>query len=204
MKALPLFFNLSQEKVLIIGGGKIALRKATSFHEAGAFISVISPEILPDFEELTGTKLIRRKAVTSDISKEYRFVILATNDEEANGNFAKSCKEMGIFCCRSDNFCESDFFTVSTINRSAITAAIYSSGVPEMSKFLKKRLDQEITPEIEILANILAELRPLIKKKIPNETSRKALFAKFLNQPTLSKIAIYGQEIVKEEILKCL
>ena len=41
----PLMFNLNKKVVVIIGGGKIAYRKASGLKNTGAFVTVISPEI---------------------------------------------------------------------------------------------------------------------------------------------------------------
>ncbi len=48
----PLMFNLQNKVVVIIGGGKIAYRKASGLKNTGAFVTVISPEIC---EEMKGT-----------------------------------------------------------------------------------------------------------------------------------------------------
>ena len=48
----PLMFNLQNKVVVIIGGGKIAYRKASGLKNTGAFVTVISPEICEEMKEL--------------------------------------------------------------------------------------------------------------------------------------------------------
>ena len=48
----PLMFNLQNKVVVIIGGGKIAYRKASGLKDTGAFVTVISPEICEEMKEL--------------------------------------------------------------------------------------------------------------------------------------------------------
>ncbi|MED2205467.1 NAD(P)-dependent oxidoreductase, partial [Bacillus thuringiensis] len=48
----PLMFNLNKKVVVIVGGGKIAYRKASGLKDTGAFVTVISPEICEEMKEL--------------------------------------------------------------------------------------------------------------------------------------------------------
>lgn len=48
----PLMFNLHNKVVVIIGGGKIAYRKASGLKDTGAFVTVVSPEICKEMKEL--------------------------------------------------------------------------------------------------------------------------------------------------------
>lgn len=59
MDYLPLFFNLKNRPVLLIGGGEVGLRKARLLVRAGARLQVVSHEVHPELEEL----LADRKSV---------------------------------------------------------------------------------------------------------------------------------------------
>ena len=52
MDYLPLFHNLRGSRVLVVGGGEIALRKSRLLAEAGALLRVVAPEIEPQLREL--------------------------------------------------------------------------------------------------------------------------------------------------------
>ena len=58
----PIFIPLQNAKVLVIGGGKIALRRVQTLASFGAVITVIAPEILPEIQPLSAN-LLYRKAV---------------------------------------------------------------------------------------------------------------------------------------------
>lgn len=204
MKYMPLFFDLHNHRILIIGGGKVALRKAAALSEAGAKIKVIAPEIIEDFKNLAGIELICRPAEVSDISNEYSFVLIASSCQSTNEAIGIRCRECKIFFSRCDSFEDGDFITGNTLVRGEIICSVVSGGVPEISKQLKESFNELITPEIEKLSNLLSEIRPAIKasKKLPGSVSE---FIKNWTGPdTIQKIAKEGIESVRQEILKCL
>jgi len=82
----------------VIGGGQVALRKATSILECGAKVTVVSPLILPELKKLTRRKkitLIQRNYRLEDI-KEAKMVFAATDSKETNRkNFGQGEKAKG-------------------------------------------------------------------------------------------------------------
>ena len=56
----PIAIDLNDKVCLIVGGGEVALRKATSLREAGARVTVIAPEADPRLASLDGVEIIMR------------------------------------------------------------------------------------------------------------------------------------------------
>ena len=67
LKHYPVFLDLKDRPVLVVGAGKVALRKTRGLVEAGARITVIAPEWEPEFEELP-VRLVRRRFRASDLA----------------------------------------------------------------------------------------------------------------------------------------
>ncbi|EPM99723.1 siroheme synthase, partial [Pseudomonas syringae pv. actinidiae ICMP 18804] len=70
MEFLPLFHNLRGSRVLVVGGGEIALRKSRLIADAGAVLRVVAPEIETQLRELvahSGGELILRGYSESDL-----------------------------------------------------------------------------------------------------------------------------------------
>ena len=103
MQYMPLFVDMHGRRVLIIGGGDVALRKAGQFAEAGADITVIAPDIKPEFKKLPGIHQETRKAVPDDVSCNYFAIIIASSDKETNESLSKICKEKCIIADRCDD-----------------------------------------------------------------------------------------------------
>lgn len=199
MKPLPLFFNLENKKILIAGGGRIALRKARKFKQAGALITVIAPQILEKLQNLADNAFLR-PACEQDISTDFQMMLIATDNRDLNNKLAKSCKKNNIFFSRCDDYTESDFFSCTDLNFDSISISIFSGGVPETSKFLRKKIESMIGKELIALNNILSSLRPAIKEKYPLEEQRKSFYANFLNEKFLKHAKDIGPERLKKEL----
>lgn len=204
MKMLPLFFDLRDRPVLLIGGGRVAWRKASAFAEAGAKLTIIAPDILDDFKSLFNSSLIYKPADRGDIAPHFTLVVIACSDRHLSEELADECRRQRIFCCRCDSFSEGDFIVPMRLGGDALCLGIYSSGVAEMSKFIRERLSASLSAEVTALAEIMAEVRPLVKEKITQENLRRQFFARFINDATLARIAAEGKEKIRSEVLACL
>lgn len=83
---LPLHINVQDKHVIVVGGGKIALRRLRLFLEEGAIVTVVSPEVVPEIEELSKLKKLNwleKKVELADLGHAF-IIIAATNDSSIN------------------------------------------------------------------------------------------------------------------------
>ena len=99
----PLFVNLENKKILVIGGGKIAYKKITKILEYSANVTIVAEKIKEEkLLQLENVKIVDNKRIENDkdiigeLVKDYFLVIAATNDEELNENIAKICDSRGV------------------------------------------------------------------------------------------------------------
>ena len=99
----PLFVNLKNKKVLVIGGGKVAFKKISKIMEYEADITVIAENIaeeklleLKNLRIENNRKIGNNKDEIKKLVKEYFLVIAATDNEELNENIAEICDSKGI------------------------------------------------------------------------------------------------------------
>lgn len=99
----PLFVNLKNKKVLVIGGGKVAFKKISKIMEYEADITVIAENIAEEkLLELKNLKIENNRKIGNNkdeikkLVKEYFLVIAATDNEELNENIAEICDSNGI------------------------------------------------------------------------------------------------------------
>src|SRR5512136_2636970 len=102
--AYPLFLNLVEQPVLIVGGGTVGLRKARGLVECAARVTVVSPVFVAGFDNLPDVERIQAKyAQTHMARKMWRLVIAATDVPAVNAQVHKHAVAAGILICRADN-----------------------------------------------------------------------------------------------------
>ena len=99
----PLFVNLKNKKVLVIGGGKVAFKKISKIMEYEADITIIAENIpeeklleLKNLKIENNRKIENNKDEIEKLVEEYFLVIAATDNEELNENIAEICDSKGI------------------------------------------------------------------------------------------------------------
>jgi len=134
--SLPLFTSIEQQHCLIVGGGTVAYRRASTLLDANAHLTVLAPALGNGLTQLLATKSqqlnwINKYYTDSDIESlpvAPRLIIAASDCETTNLAVARAAKEKGILCNVVSNPKAGDFTFASTIKRDPITIAISSGG----------------------------------------------------------------------------
>ena len=122
----PVFIPLKGQPVLLIGGGKVALRRAETLARFGAELTVVAPEILPAFTPLA--RCLLRTFRPEDVREGYCLVIAASSDREANRTAGERARALGIPVSVADAKEESTFFFPAVIKGDGIVAGLISEG----------------------------------------------------------------------------
>jgi len=143
MDYYPISLNLTKKQVVVVGGGKIAERKIIGLMEAGATITVISPEITNPLFELSQSGKINwvEKPFTEQDLKHAFLIIAATNKIDVNLKVKEAASPNQLICL-IDNPEQSNFIFPSVINRGKLHIAVSTSGA---SPLLAKKIKQEIS-----------------------------------------------------------
>ncbi len=137
----PVFLDLRGKKVLVVGAGKVALRKVRGLIEAGARVSVVAPEVQPAFDTLP-VKIVRRRFRRSDVRGQ-ALVFAATNDRRVNHAVAETAKGAGILANIADAPEECDFIVPARARRGPLQIAV-STGArsPRLAAELRRRIEE--------------------------------------------------------------
>lgn len=132
----PMMLNLTDKKVLIVGGGRIAKRKVNGLMGEGAHITVIAPEIDEEIKA-KDIECIPFPFKKKDIG-QYDIVFIATNEESVNRQVME-CVNAHQLVNDCSNKSNSNFFNVASFKHDGMRVMISSDGVsPEKSKNLKQ------------------------------------------------------------------
>jgi len=141
MRHYPIFLNLKDRPVLVVGAGKVALRKTRSLLDAGARVTVVAPEWEREFESLP-VRLVPRRFRASDLTGAL-LVFAATDDRLTNHRIGVAAKGKGIFANIADSAEECDFVVPARVERGTVHIAISTGGEsPRLSAELRRKLDE--------------------------------------------------------------
>jgi siroheme synthase-like protein len=141
MKHYPIFLTLKDRPVLVVGAGKVALRKTRGLLDAGARVTVVAPEWESEFESLS-VRLVPRRFRASDLAGAL-LVFAATDDRLTNHRVGVAAKGRGVFANIADSAAECDFVVPARVERGAVQIAIATGGEnPRLSAELRRKLDE--------------------------------------------------------------
>ncbi len=180
----PLFLNIDGKKCLVVGGGRVALRKVSMLLEYNADITIISPEFTEELDDLASDNKVRsiQRSYNSPEAIEYDLVISASDDQEVNRQVSEDCQRVNIPVNVVDQPELCTFIVPSIVKRGNITIAISSGGkAPFLTKYLRKELEPRIPDYLERLSEYAAEFRKMTLRSFGSDSKAKQYcFRRFL------------------------
>ena len=126
----PLFVDLSGKKIVVVGGGRIALRRIRTLTQFTEKVTVVSPELHPDLlplEEAGRLTVLRRPYAPADIEGA-ALVLAATDNKEVNEAVYADCKRLDIPVNVSSDRHKSDFYFPGIVEKDNVVVGITASG----------------------------------------------------------------------------
>ncbi len=138
----PLFINLKNKNTLVIGAGKIAIRKVETLLEYGANVTVITKEIRE--EKFLTLKNIDIKIGEFDeaLLKDKFLVVAATDNPEFNRYIYELCNSKNILVNNITSKEDMNCRFASILETEDYQIGISAKGNPSKSKALKNRLKE--------------------------------------------------------------
>ena len=170
MRYYPIFLDIADRPVVVIGGGEVALRKVEGLLNAAARITVISPSLHSDLEVLVQQGRVRH------IARGYRpgdldgyvLAFVGTDDRSLNVTVAGEGKERGVWVNAIDDPTNCDFIMPAIVRRGNLTVAISTGGgSPAAARKIREDMEGSLTDEYVLLVEVAAEVRrELLSKDI--------------------------------------
>lgn len=186
MDSLPLNFRLQGRRCLLVGGGDIAARKAELLLRAGARIRLVAPQILPALAERVQAQHgeLRQRGWQHDDLDGCELVIAATDDEALNAavSAAAQARQLPVNVVDAPDLCSVTFPAI--VDRSPLLVSVSSNGAaPVLARQLRARLESLIPASTGRLAALMGQLRPEIKRLLPDVRRRRLLWEAILAGP---------------------
>lgn len=176
MDYLPLFFNLKEQPVLLIGGGQVALRKARLLARAGSEIYVVAHHICDELHQLIDTHqgVVIQGEYHAALLQDKYLAIAATDDDALNERVHLDAQDQGIPVNVVDNPDLCTFVFPAIVDRSPIVIGISSGGKsPVLSRMTRAKLETFLPQRYANLGKLASKFRSQVKAKFRTVNQRR-------------------------------
>jgi siroheme synthase-like protein len=159
VSGVPIMLEASALRVLVVGGGPVAARKAGALCAAGATVRVVSPasgEAIHALADAGRVTLVERRYEPGDVG-DANLVIAATNDRATNAAVAREARAAHRLVNVADAAEEGTFSTMATHHAGTLVVGV-STGVPAAAASIRDAIAERFD---ERYAIVLAELSTL-------------------------------------------
>jgi precorrin-2 dehydrogenase/sirohydrochlorin ferrochelatase len=192
----PLMLNLSGRRAVVVGGGKVALRKARALAEAGARVRVVAPEFLPEFAADGRFECVREPYAARHVAGAF-LVIAATDDEAVNARVAADARAAGALVNVVDRPALCDFIVPAVVERGRLRIAVSTGGAaPSLARKLRERLEGEFGPEYATYCAVMDGVRRDLQARGLSDDLRRRVFER-LSEPDLVAAARKGEQALR-------
>ena len=168
----PLFIELDDRPCLVVGGGAVAVRKATALAEYGAKVTMVAGKNAPRGAGISSVRVICRCFVDSDV-EGMALVVSATDDRTVNGHVAAVCRTKGIPVNVVDDPANCTFIFPAVVRKGPIIAAVSTGGAcPVAAKLVRDKVGRLLTDEFIAAVEQLGTRREEMKRTHPDPHER--------------------------------
>ncbi|HTB40434.1 MAG TPA: siroheme synthase CysG [Reyranella sp.] len=177
MKHLPLFFDLAGRRVVVVGEGAAADRRADLVRSAGADVRrIVSPTVqASDF----------RGAVAA---------FIATGDADRDAAAQRAAKSIGVPVNVADRPVLCDFILPAIVDRDEIVVAVSTGGAsPTLATLLRGRIEAVLPERLGAVARLAATFRAQVNALIAEPARRRGFFRRLVEGPA-GRLALAGDD----------
>jgi siroheme synthase-like protein len=164
VSGVPILLEAAAVRVLVVGGGAVATRKARAFTEAGAQVRVVAPTIADEIRALESAgrvSVVERPYESADIA-DAQLVVAATNDRAVNARVASDARAANRLVNVTDRPAEGSFATMATHRSGALVIGVTAGGVPgaaaRIRDVIAERFDSRYARALADLADLRRSL----------------------------------------------
>jgi uroporphyrin-III C-methyltransferase / precorrin-2 dehydrogenase / sirohydrochlorin ferrochelatase len=170
MDYLPLFLQLRSQSVVVVGGGRVAVRKVDLLRRSGARVTVIAPSLREELDKLLTSGEIQHVAARfapEHLDLEAVLVIAATDNHEVNEAVSVAARARRILVNVVDDPVLSTFIFPAIVDRSPIIVAVGSGGEsPVLARRVREQIEAVLPQKLGALARFMGERRKAVQRAL--------------------------------------
>lgn len=142
--------NLEGRNVLVVGGGRIALRKVKTILPTGAHITVVAPQLDPEFTTIPSIVLKSRPYEPLDLRGIF-MVFICTDKPAVNAQVSNDARARRILVNNACDYLDGDFIVPARMDFGEnIAVTVSTQGrAPSLAKQLKQKIQSEWAEGLE-------------------------------------------------------
>ncbi|MFO6300287.1 siroheme synthase CysG [Rahnella selenatireducens] len=207
MDYLPIFADLKQRPVLVVGGGEVAARKIDLLLRAGAQVRIVAQALSPELEQREHANEVSwlAQAFLPEQLDDVFLVIAATDDAALNAEVFAQANQRFVMANVVDDQPKCSFIFPSIVDRSPIVVAISSSGkAPVLARMLREKLETLLPTSLGQMADIAGRWRERVKTQFSSMRSRRrfweqAFSGRFASLASAGKLA-QAEQALQEQL----
>jgi siroheme synthase-like protein len=179
----PVNWSLAGRACLVVGGGKVALRKVRGLLAYGGQVTVVAPNVCSELAAMVqagSVTLIGREYGAND-AVAFGLVISAVDSADVNRQVYEDCRAAGVPVNVVDDPEHCDFILPSTVRRGPLTISVGTQGTaPFFARWVRERMEELVPEHWEDVAELAGEFRKrVLAKKALSPADKNDLFARF-------------------------
>ncbi|MGC8659786.1 MAG: precorrin-2 dehydrogenase/sirohydrochlorin ferrochelatase family protein [Desulfomonilaceae bacterium] len=194
MRPYPIMMDLLDKRVIVVGGGRVGLRKAQGLLESGAKVALVSPRIVPELAEL-----VRRGSIQwieanfsdhiMDRFPDTALIFGTTDDRETNVGIYESAKRRKIPCNIADVPDLCSFIVPAVISQGDLIISVSTGGSsPAFARRIRQELEKQFGPEYGKMTKLMGDLRKLVLNVGAGSDENRKLFSEIVDSELLSAL----------------
>jgi precorrin-2 dehydrogenase len=191
MRYYPINLDIRGRRCLVVGGGRVGVRKVATLLACGGAVTLVSPQAAPRLVQLATDKAIcwqQRPYQSSDVEGMF-LVIGATDDEALNRRIHADAERLNLLCNIADRPEICNFVLPAIFRRGDFMMAISTAGKsPAFAKHIRQRLETQFGPEYGALLDLLGAIRTRLLAAAHEPEVHKPLFEKLIDADLLTLI----------------
>lgn len=177
MRYFPIFFDLQDRKVIVVGGGEEAVRKIRLLLKTPAQINVIAPAL---HDEIRTNPRIHWLATDFRPELLDGAALVYSAEPELNEAVSQAAQARGIPVNAVDQASISTFIIPSIVDRDPVVVAIGTEGTaPVLGQGIRAKIDALLPAKLGELAQVASTLRARVAKSIPHGNTRRSFWQNY-------------------------
>ncbi|MEO7775259.1 MAG: NAD(P)-dependent oxidoreductase, partial [Steroidobacteraceae bacterium] len=191
MDYLPIFVDVRERLIVVIGGGAVAARKVELLLKAHARVRVIAPLLHAELVVFRDAGRIEYYAGRfNPVQLEgAALVIAATDDEAVNDLVACTARDLGIWANVVDDTARSAFIFPAIVDRSPVIVAVGTEGhSPTLSRRVRAQIEALLPERLGELATLAGRWRGRVRDALSNTSERLRFWEAFFSGPVATQV----------------